>query len=72
MIKRVKSGTEFLVDVEFVEVKDPQIVSDLCHMEERLFIPAYRFGVLYCKEGQTDEIEMFSNSFLTFNLLLIF
>eukprot|EP01122_Echinamoeba_exundans_P004578 TRINITY_DN1465_c0_g1_i2.p1 TRINITY_DN1465_c0_g1~~TRINITY_DN1465_c0_g1_i2.p1 ORF type:complete len:439 (+),score=92.32 TRINITY_DN1465_c0_g1_i2:1042-2358(+) len=30
-------------------------------MEERLLIPAYKFGVVYCKEGQANENDMFSN-----------
>jgi len=37
------------------------MVEELVHMEERLLVHAYRFGVLYCKEGQTEENEMFRN-----------
>jgi len=30
-------------------------------MEDRLFIRSYRMGVVYCKSGQKDETDMFSN-----------
>jgi len=42
-------------------VKDPHISQDLLHLEDRLLIKNYKFGVIYCKEGQTNEEEMFSN-----------
>jgi hypothetical protein len=45
----------------FKEVKDPNIRNDLLHLEDRLLIRNYKFGVIYCKEGQTTDDEMFSN-----------
>jgi RAP1 GTPase activating protein 1 len=55
-------------------IKAPELVEDLQLLEERLMVKSYKFGVLFCKEGQTREEEMFSNvhgneafeSFLTF------
>eukprot|EP01129_Flabellula_baltica_P010786 TRINITY_DN4604_c0_g1_i1.p1 TRINITY_DN4604_c0_g1~~TRINITY_DN4604_c0_g1_i1.p1 ORF type:complete len:360 (+),score=76.52 TRINITY_DN4604_c0_g1_i1:95-1081(+) len=62
MLKRAKTETELLTDLEFEEVKDHNIIAELCHMEERMLVPAYRMGVLYCKEGQNEEDEIFSNN----------
>jgi len=63
MIKRVKLlGPELLGEIEFTEIKDDVFVEELVHMEDRILIKAYKFGVVYCKEGQTDENDMFSNN----------
>jgi hypothetical protein len=42
-------------------IKNPSIVEDLENFEVRQQIQSYKFGVLFCKEGQTKEEEMFSN-----------
>eukprot|EP01130_Rhizamoeba_saxonica_P008825 TRINITY_DN3576_c0_g1_i1.p1 TRINITY_DN3576_c0_g1~~TRINITY_DN3576_c0_g1_i1.p1 ORF type:complete len:263 (-),score=37.36 TRINITY_DN3576_c0_g1_i1:35-823(-) len=64
LIKNLKlENEELLGDIEFIEVKDNlNIVSDLVHMEDRILVKAYKFGVVYCKDGQTDERDMFSNN----------
>jgi hypothetical protein len=63
MLKKIKIlGAELLGQIEFLEVKDQKFVEELVHVEDRLLIKAYKFGVVYCKEGQTDENEMFSNN----------
>jgi len=62
LLKRLKIvGTEVLGEIEFTEVKDEKITEELVHIEDRLLIKAYKFGVVYCKQGQKDENEMFSN-----------
>jgi len=62
MLKRLKIlGAETLGQIEFLEVKDPKFSEELVHVEDRLLVKAYKFGVVYCKEGQVDENEMFSN-----------
>eukprot|EP01120_Amphizonella_sp_Union-15-10_P014096 TRINITY_DN671_c0_g2_i2.p1 TRINITY_DN671_c0_g2~~TRINITY_DN671_c0_g2_i2.p1 ORF type:complete len:358 (+),score=67.09 TRINITY_DN671_c0_g2_i2:696-1769(+) len=52
-------------DLELYELPDPKtaqsLKQDLVHMEDRILIKAYKFGVVYCKKGQTDECDMFSN-----------
>ena len=48
-------------EVPFFEVKDQQLIEDLKHMEDRHLIKAYKFGIVYCKEDQTHENDMFSN-----------
>eukprot|EP01122_Echinamoeba_exundans_P008326 TRINITY_DN2748_c0_g1_i10.p1 TRINITY_DN2748_c0_g1~~TRINITY_DN2748_c0_g1_i10.p1 ORF type:complete len:708 (-),score=79.82 TRINITY_DN2748_c0_g1_i10:1611-3734(-) len=42
-------------------IKQTSIVEDLIAFEEKQMVHAYKFGVLYCQEGQTREEEMFSN-----------
>uniref|UniRef100_A0A6B2L8L9 Rap-GAP domain-containing protein n=1 Tax=Arcella intermedia TaxID=1963864 RepID=A0A6B2L8L9_9EUKA len=49
------------VDLQEVTKQHDAFVQELVHMEDRLLIKAYKFGVVYCKAGQTDECEMFSN-----------
>jgi len=63
VIKKLKVDYASLLGViEVQEVKQhDQLVQELVHMEDRLLIKAYKFGVVYCKPGQTDECEMFSN-----------
>lgn len=47
--------------VKLKEVKDSAIREDLAHMEDRLLVKFYKFGIIYYKEGQTNEDDMFSN-----------
>lgn len=42
-------------------IKPSSVVEDLITFEEKQMVHAYKFGVLYCQEGQTREEEMFSN-----------
>lgn len=50
-----------LKDFKLTEVKDPALIPDLVNMEDRMLVKHYSFGVLYCKSGQKDEDEFFSN-----------
>jgi RAP1 GTPase activating protein 1 len=50
------------VELQEVTKRHDQLVQDLIHMEDRLLIKAYKFGIVYCKAGQTDECDMFSNT----------
>lgn len=43
------------------EVTDPQVKKNLKDFEEKQLKLQYRMGVLYCKNGQTTEDEMYSN-----------
>jgi len=47
--------------LKFFKCKDPELIEKLCQYEKQESILKYKFGVLYCKEGQVDENEMFSN-----------
>ena len=43
------------------EIDDQKLQVDLLAMEEKMIETNYKFGVLYCKAGQANEDEMFSN-----------
>jgi hypothetical protein len=43
------------------EIEDSKLPADLLAMEDKLVETNYKFGVMYCKSGQTNEDEMFSN-----------
>jgi hypothetical protein len=60
-LKALQNEITALQGVELFEVKNADIANELQHMEERLLIPSYKFGVVYCKEGQASENDMFSN-----------
>lgn len=42
-------------------VKDPRLPGILLNLEEKQTIKGFKFGILYAKEGQTKEDEMFAN-----------
>jgi len=50
---------------KFREIKgnlnNKSLEKELLHMENRFLIKNYKFGIIYAKEGQTDERDMFSN-----------
>eukprot|EP01103_Thecamoeba_quadrilineata_P002066 TRINITY_DN1196_c0_g1_i2.p1 TRINITY_DN1196_c0_g1~~TRINITY_DN1196_c0_g1_i2.p1 ORF type:complete len:392 (-),score=47.94 TRINITY_DN1196_c0_g1_i2:24-1199(-) len=52
---------EILSNLKLKEIKNELICQRLLHMEDRLLIKSYKFGIVYCKEGQTHEDLMFSN-----------
>lgn len=55
-----------LAKVRFLHVTAPDLVSDLVAYERRVVINHSKIGVLYAREGQTEEADMFSNSLLPF------
>ncbi len=42
-------------------VKEADISPELLRWEQRGVFKSYKFGVLYCKEGQSTEEEIFGN-----------
>lgn len=62
LVKQLKMiSPDLQEDLPLIEVKDQGLIEDLKHMEDRHLIKAYKFGIVYCKEGQVDENDMFSN-----------
>lgn len=47
--------------VKLKHIPDDSLCTKLLHMEDRMLVKAYKFGVIYAKEGQTHEDEMFGN-----------
>lgn len=60
-IKAIKTVKPELAKLRFVKAKGPDIEKHLQLYEQQLIRTVYKFGVLYCKEGQTDENEMYNN-----------
>jgi len=59
-----KSSTIYatkLATVKFRKVKSPEFPKELASMENKLVHKTYKFGVLYCKDGQVKESDMFRN-----------
>eukprot|EP01113_Clastostelium_recurvatum_P028321 TRINITY_DN3427_c0_g1_i4.p1 TRINITY_DN3427_c0_g1~~TRINITY_DN3427_c0_g1_i4.p1 ORF type:complete len:606 (+),score=211.67 TRINITY_DN3427_c0_g1_i4:79-1896(+) len=50
-----------LVTKKINPLKDVDVTPDLRKFEDRQIIKSYKFGVLYCAAGQTDEEDMFGN-----------
>jgi hypothetical protein len=46
------------------KIKSADHEKDLVEVEQKLITKAYKFGVLYCKAGQTNEDDMVSTKFL--------
>eukprot|EP01132_Coremiostelium_polycephalum_P004586 gene4586-5725_t len=64
MLKMIKkSRLNQLAGYKFKEIKDQQFVKELVNFEAKNIHRTFKFGVLYCKDGQgVDENDMYSNS----------
>ena len=50
-----------LSQCKWVKVEDPAIKQKIFDFEQQSISTKYKVGVLYVKDGQTDENDMFSN-----------
>lgn len=50
-----------LAGMRLKQVKDKKFAEELLKMERKMLQTSYKFGVLYCKEDQVAENEMFCN-----------
>jgi hypothetical protein len=50
-----------LASIKLSKVTEPNFPKELAAMEQKLVPTSYKFGVLYCRDHQTSENEMFSN-----------
>eukprot|EP01117_Protostelium_nocturnum_P008405 TRINITY_DN2_c1_g1_i1.p1 TRINITY_DN2_c1_g1~~TRINITY_DN2_c1_g1_i1.p1 ORF type:complete len:430 (+),score=120.59 TRINITY_DN2_c1_g1_i1:408-1697(+) len=62
LINNLKELIPEINDIQFREIKNAAMSNDLAHLENRLLYKHYKFGVIYCKEGQQTDDQMFSNS----------
>ena len=62
VIKSLRQARPELLPVKWNRIKDPSIVAELVNFEAQGIVDKYKFGILYCREGQHDEDEMFSNN----------
>jgi len=59
LLKEVKPNLTLQNKIK--QVKNKAISDDLLHFETRQLVSNYKVGVLYCKEGQVKEEDMFFN-----------
>eukprot|EP00026_Physarum_polycephalum_P007007 Phypoly_transcript_07060.p1 GENE.Phypoly_transcript_07060~~Phypoly_transcript_07060.p1 ORF type:complete len:277 (+),score=24.77 Phypoly_transcript_07060:811-1641(+) len=60
-LQMVKKKESKLANYSLEEVTDPVLKKNLKEFEERQLRTQFRMGVLYCKNGQLTEDEMYSN-----------
>lgn len=63
-------GTMLDIPTNFVRCKDPTLENHILKFESGNRIKNYKFGILYCKDGQTDENDMFANSMIILNIFI--
>ena len=61
MLKNIRYWFPGLAKVKFFPIKDLSIEKALLKIEHNHVTYNYKFGVLYCKDGQTEENDMFAN-----------
>lgn len=61
MLKQLRKMQSSITDVKLTQVRDPELQRRLAEMELRQIVNNYKFGVLYAREGQTREEDMFAN-----------
>jgi len=64
--------TSLSPDLPVAELKlcrNPNLPNDLLSMEDRQVIRSYKFGLLYAKDGQTTEQDIFRNKLGTLPIL---
>lgn len=63
-IRALRAQVPKIQDLKFYHVKDSyeEVVQGLIKYENQLLVKNYKFGILYVKEGQTDENQYFNNS----------
>ena len=62
ILKAVSGMISPEVPYTFTRCKDPALAENLLKFEHGNRVRNYKFGILYCKEGQVDENHMFANS----------
>ena len=72
MLKNIRYWYPSLAKVKFYQVKDLAIEKSLLKIERNHVTYNYKFGVLYCREGQVEENDMFSNGTQHPNKFLVF
>lgn len=61
MLKYVKTEFPELAPLRFTKTVLPELPAKLAEYDMQMVVKRYKFGLLYVKEGQLDENEMFSN-----------
>jgi len=61
VVKYVKILKPELAHLKLYKIRLPEVPSKLIEYDNQLVVTKYKFGLLYVKEGQQDENDMFSN-----------
>eukprot|EP01100_Stratorugosa_tubuloviscum_P002462 TRINITY_DN1576_c0_g1_i1.p1 TRINITY_DN1576_c0_g1~~TRINITY_DN1576_c0_g1_i1.p1 ORF type:complete len:779 (+),score=300.06 TRINITY_DN1576_c0_g1_i1:15-2351(+) len=61
VLKALKEDCILLDSVSLTRIEDPNFSDSLLKLEQSQIVQNYKFGVLYAKEGQTEEDEMYRN-----------
>lgn len=62
MTKFIKSEYPELEGAKFIDSNHPDVVARLMEIESQMIVDRYKFGVLYVRDGQTEENDIFSNN----------
>lgn len=60
MLKYLKSAYPYLTTLRLAEISDNLVQAEFIKYEKSEIFTDYKIGVLYAKDGQTED-EMFSN-----------
>eukprot|EP01117_Protostelium_nocturnum_P009383 TRINITY_DN334_c1_g1_i2.p1 TRINITY_DN334_c1_g1~~TRINITY_DN334_c1_g1_i2.p1 ORF type:complete len:713 (-),score=252.39 TRINITY_DN334_c1_g1_i2:137-2275(-) len=58
----LKSMDENLNKAKIYAAKDLDLSKELNNLEKKFFVQQFKFGVLYAKEGQTNEMDIYENN----------
>eukprot|EP00026_Physarum_polycephalum_P000585 Phypoly_transcript_00586.p1 GENE.Phypoly_transcript_00586~~Phypoly_transcript_00586.p1 ORF type:complete len:908 (+),score=170.10 Phypoly_transcript_00586:1521-4244(+) len=61
LVKLLLKNVPRLKDAQLEEIRDPKLNDDFLKFETQLRITRYKFGVLYCADGQIEENDIYSN-----------
>ena len=61
-----------LATLKFLEINDNNVNDQLIHYDKQEMWTRYKFGLLYVKEGQSDENQMFANGMIFLRIFLFF
>lgn len=62
LVQHISSIEPVILDtLKLKQVKHPELEAELLKMEKQRIISTYKFGILYCAPGQSQEDEMYSN-----------
>ena len=67
ILKEIQTYIPEISELNYIKVKYFLIEESLLNFEKNFINNGYKFGILYCSDGQTDENHMYANgpSFLS-------
>mmetsp|Transcript_2774 Transcript_2774/g.3685 ORF Transcript_2774/g.3685 Transcript_2774/m.3685 type:complete len:382 (+) Transcript_2774:1-1146(+) len=62
LLRELRGAFSYLAKIKLKPIENVDMQEDLLQFEKQLTVTSMKIGVLYCKEGQKTEDEMFSNT----------